>query len=65
MRDFGLVSSFARLLKGKQVAIRRVALRRLAQARRFDSRLNCLLRPNAGATYFDASLRMTDFGLVS
>ena len=34
-----------------------------ARSRSFGSRLNCLLRPNAGATYSDASLRMTGFSL--
>ena len=30
----------------------------------FDSRLNCLLRPGAGATDSDASLRMTEFSVL-
>ena len=33
------------------------------RSRSFDSRLNCLLRPKAGATYLEASLRMTGFSL--
>jgi hypothetical protein len=30
------------------------------KCRSFGSRLHCLLRPKAGATYSEASLRMTD-----